>query len=301
MGFYGMLQNPDQGAIGIVGERVMREQALEETGLIRGTVARRRAEVKALDSSALVTHLADVRKSDLKKIRRANHYKAISESHFESLLELGRGRYRAIVVSTYMSLLWDGWVSKKKTKRKPNNKVMVTRRMLSKHFNICPDTAAKAISDLVQHNDIIIVQNHVYSGKQGKNLGTQYRLPWMENASGNSLKVYWGLLISEAFLGLSVTLKATIILLHRLHSRSKNRLTVRPCALTHFGIHRNRLPGYLRELVNAGLLLYIENHDYEFSWIDGDGKPDFDRIKKISMHLTHTDPAPNSYQEVING
>jgi hypothetical protein len=123
----------------------------------------------------------------------------------------------------------------------------------------------------------------------------------MENASGNRLKIYWGLLISEAFLGLSVTLKATIILLHRLHSRSKNKLTVQACALTQFGIHRNRLPGYLRELVSAGLLLYIENHDYEFSWIDGDGKPDFDRIKKISMHLTHTDPAPNSYQEVING
>ena len=222
-------------------------------------IARRRAEAKAFDAGALVAHLKSRQKSDLKKIRRPNHFKAIPESHFESLMELGRGRYRAVVVSTIMALLWDGWVSKKRTKRKPNNEVMVTRRMLSQHFDISPDTAAKAISDLVQHNKIIVAQKPVYSGKQGKNFGTTYRLPWMEDAQGKCIKVYWDLLISEAFLGLSVTLQATIILLHTLHSRSKNRLTIRPCALAQFGIHRNRLPGYLQQLLNAGLILYIEN------------------------------------------
>ena len=165
---------------------------------------------------------------------------------------------------------------------------MVTRRMLSQHFGISPDTAAKAISDLVQHDNIIVAQKAVYSGKQGKNLGAMYRLPWMEYAKGRCLKVYWGLLISEAFLELSITLQATIVLLHRLHNRSKNRLTIQPCALAQFGIHRNRLPGYLQQLLNAGLILYIENYDFEFSWIDSEGNPDFDRIKKLSMHLTHT-------------
>jgi len=256
-------------------------------------IAQRRARLKAIDGKALSDHLKNIRKTDFKKIRRSNHFKSIPESHYINLMELGRRRYRAIVVSTYMSLLWDGWKSKKKTKRVPNNKVMLTRRMLAQHFDISPATAARALNDLIISDKIIVAQKSVYSGKQGQNLGTLYRLPWMENSKGKQLKIYWGLLISGSFLRLSVTLQAVIILLHRLHNRRKNRLTIRPCALSQYGIHRNRLPKYITKLLDTGLLHYIENYDYEFAWINSDGQPDFDRLKKISMHLTDTDSAPN--------
>ena len=252
------------------------------------------------NGKALSAHLKKIRKTDFKKMRQLNHYKAIPEAHYMGLLCLGRSKYRAIVVSTLMSLLWDGWKSRKKTQRRPNNKVMITRRMLAQHFNMCLSTAQQAIKDLVQHDKVIVAQKSIFSGRQGKNLGTLYRLPWMEKPKGKCLHIYWGLLVSEQFLRASVTLQAVIILLHRLHSRSKNRLTIRPCALEQFGIHRNRLPVYISQLMDAGLLEYLEDFDYAFTWFDLDGKPDFTRLKLNSMHPTRTDPAPNSYQGTIN-
>lgn len=116
-------------------------------------IARRRARYKAIDGKALSAHLKNLRKHDLKKMRQANSFKSIPVSLYMNLRELGRGRYRAIVVSTFLSLLWDGWKSKKKTKRIPNNKVMLTRRMLSQYFGMCASTAEQGISDLVQRYD----------------------------------------------------------------------------------------------------------------------------------------------------
>ncbi len=244
-------------------------------------VIRRRAEAKAIDGSTLVAHLAVKRKSDLKKIRRVNHFKAIPESHYESLSELGRAKYRAIVVATIMALLWDGWKSRKKTKRKPSNDVMVTRRMLASHFNMSEATAGQGLNDLIKHGIITVSRKAVYSGKSGKNLGTLYRLPWMDKKpNGKQLKIYWGLLVSDAFLALSVTLQAIIILLHTLHNRKRNRLTIRACALSKFGIHRTCLPKYVNQLVAAGFLIYTDDYDFEFAWIDRDGKPDFSRLSK---------------------
>jgi hypothetical protein len=243
-------------------------------------VTRRRAEAKAIDGSALVAHLAVKRKSDLKEIRRVNHFKAIPESHYESLNELGRAKYRAIVVATIMALLWDGWKGRKKTKRKPSNDVMVTRRMLAS-LNMSEATAGQALSDLIKHGIITVSRKSVYSGKSGKNLGTLYRLPWMEKKSnGKQLKIYWGLLVSDAFLALSVTLQAIIILLHTLHYRKRNRLTIRACALSKFGIHRTCLPKYVNQLVAVGFLICTDDYDFEFGWIDRDGKPDFSRLNK---------------------
>ena len=217
-----------------------------------------------------------------------------------NLMDLGRGRYRAIVVSTYLSLLWDGWTSRKKTKRVPNNNVMITRRMLSQHFDMCTSTAQLAIIDLVRSGTIIVAQKPVYSGKKGKNLGTLYLLPWMENPKGRRLHIYWGLLVSDPFLRATVTLQAVIILLHQFHSRKDNRLTIRPCVLTQYGIHRNRLPGYISQLMEVGLLEYLEDFDYAFTWFDLDGKPEFTRLKLKTMHLTQSDPAPNSVQGAVN-
>jgi hypothetical protein len=259
-------------------------------------ITREQDESKAINGAALSARLAKDRKRDLKKYRNANQFRAIPISYLESLVQLGGGMYRAVVVSAYAAHLWDGWKSKKETKRRPNNNVMLTRRMMAQHFGMCAKTVARALSDLVRYGLIDVAKKAVFSGKQGKNLGTMYRLPWMENPKGKRIKVYWGLLISDAFLGLSVTLQAVIILLHRHHNRTKNRLTIRPCALEQFGIHRNRLPGYIQQLLNAGLLLLIENRDYEFTWIDSDGKPDFYRLKKISMHLSVPGSAPKCPQ-----
>ena len=123
--------------------------------------ANRTPSQKVINGKALSANLKNIRKHDLKKIRQPNHFKPIPESHYMDLMDLGRGRYRAIVVSTLMSLLWDGWTSKKKTRRKPNNKVMLTRRMLSQHFNMCPSTVHEAITDLVQHGKVVVAQKSI--------------------------------------------------------------------------------------------------------------------------------------------
>ena len=229
--------------------------------------------------NSLSVHSEKLRKSDLKRCRDVNSFKPIPESHFNDICKLGRCKYRAIVVSTIMSLLWDGWKPKKGSKRIPNNKVMLTRRMLCQYFGISESTAGQAISDLVRYEIITVATKSVFSGIQGKNLGASYRLPWMEDRKGKKIYIYWGLLVSTVFLELSVTLQAVIILLHCLHSRRKNRLTIQPYALVEYGIHRNRLTEYIDQLRCAGLLEYVENHDYKFTWFDRDGYPNFNRLK----------------------
>ena len=204
--------------------------------------------------------------------------RSIPEKTYFEISQLGRAKYRGIVVSTFMALLWDGWTTRKKTKRKPSSDVMVTRRMLAAHFDFSESTAKQALADLTKHGLITVSRKSVYSGKKGNNLGTFYRLPWMEKKpSGKHLKIYWGLLVSDAFLDLSVTPQAIIILLHAL-----NRLTIRSVALSHYGIHRTTLPDYVNELMVAGFLVYLGEYDFAFGWIDSDGKPDFDRLTKNS-------------------
>ena len=222
-------------------------------------------------------------KPDGKSMRNVRKWHAIPESVFVEQANLGRAKYRAMVVVSYMALLWDGWTSRKKTKRKPSLEVMITRRMLAAHFNMPEATGKRALHDLVKNGTIIVSRKAVYSGKNAKNLGTFYRLPFMEkNSGGKQLKVYWGLLVSDGFLGLSVPAQAIIILLHSLHNRSRNRLTIHPNALTRYGIHRTTLPAHLNELMAAKLLLFVEDFDFEFGWFDSDGKPDFTRLNKNS-------------------
>ena len=227
--------------------------------------------------------LKQQRKADARLLRRKTSFKAIPESVYFELAKLGRAKYRAIVVVSYMALLWDGWTSRKKTKRKPSLEVMITRRILAAHFNMPEATGKRALHDLVKNGTIIVSRKAVYSGKNAKNLGTFYRLPFMEkNSGGKQLKVYWGLLVSDGFLGLSVPAQVIIILLHSLHNRSRNRLTIHPNALTRYGIHRTTLPAHLNELMAAKLLLFVEDFDFEFGWFDSDGKPDFTRLNKNS-------------------
>ncbi len=135
------------------------------------------AEVKKLGNPAaqgevLSAFLRKERKADAKLLRRKTSFKAIPEQVYVELAKLGRAKYRAIVVATIMALLWDGWKSRKKTKRKPSNDVMVTRRMLASHFNMSEATAGQALNDLIKHGIITVSRKSVYSGKSGKNLGT---------------------------------------------------------------------------------------------------------------------------------
>ena len=206
-----------------------------------------------------------IKKSDGKSMRNPRKWQAIPEALYFQLATLGRAKYRAIVAVTYMALLWDGWTSRKKTKRQPSNEVMITRRMLAAHFQMPEATGKRALSDLVKNGTIVVSRKSVYSGKSKKNLGAFYRLPLMEKDSGGKhLKVYWGLLVSNAFLALSVPAQAIIILLHSLHNRKQNRLTIQPYALTRYGIHRTTLPAHIAELRNAELLIHIDDFEYSF-------------------------------------
>lgn len=253
-----------------------------------------------IDGKSFTKNIKIIRESDIKLCRQDKSYKSIPESFYISLNKLDRRKYRAVVISTYMSMFWDGWKPKAKSKRIQNDKVMLTRRMLHQHFDIAESTAGDAIYDLVNNQFIRISRKHVYSGKQGMNLGTVYQLSWMGKSTEKKLHIYWGLLVSEPFLKLSVTLQAIIILLHSLHSRRKNFLTIRPSALSKFDVHRNRLPKYINQLIHAGLLEYIENHDYRFTWFDKDGNPNFYHLKLKYTHLSHTNPAPNSCHGAAN-
>jgi hypothetical protein len=245
---------------------------------------------KPIDGSALSAQLMRLRKSNLKRTRSESSFKRIPLSIYQRLMVLGRARYMAIVVVTILSLLWDGWASRKKSKRVPKMEVMVTRRMLHTHFGLGESSAGSALSAMVELGMMPIAQESVFSGKRGKNLGRLYRLPWMEKPAGKKIQVYWGLIVSEQFLSLSVTLQAVLILLHQFHSREHNRLTIRPCALKGYGVNRNLLPKYIGRLIKVGLLNYLEDDYYEFMWFDDDGKPNFNKLK--IMHLSHTDTAP---------
>jgi hypothetical protein len=97
--------------------------------------------VNNIDGSALTKHIKKAHKSDLKFCRHEKSYKSIPESHYTSLNSLGRCKYRAIVISTFMSQIWDGWKPKAKSKRVPDGKVMITRRMLHQHFKISESTS----------------------------------------------------------------------------------------------------------------------------------------------------------------
>ena len=84
------------------------------SGLIKpSTATETRTSSQKINGKALVDRLKYVRKHDFKKKRQPHSFKPIPDSLYTGLMILGRGRYQAIVVSTYLSLLWDGWTSKR--------------------------------------------------------------------------------------------------------------------------------------------------------------------------------------------
>jgi hypothetical protein len=243
-------------------------------------------------AECLSVRLQRKHRQDVKHWKKSWQHCPIPRQVFEEISNLGRGKYRAIVVATIMANLHDGWKGNnrkaKKARRRPTYRVLMTRRLLDKHFGMSEATASRALDDLVKIGVIVISKKSVYSKIQGKSRGTEYRLPWLEpeNAINDSKKkscVCWGLLTSDAFKALSAPVQATLILLHTLHYEKQNSVTVKPCALESYGIHRTSLPKYVSALVHGNFLIYIAPFQYQFGWIDGDSRPDFRRIEKISM------------------
>jgi hypothetical protein len=258
----------------------------------------------AVDKPAecLSVRLQRKQRQDVKNWKKTWQHRPIPRQVFSEISKLGRGKYRAIVVATIMANLHDGWKGNnrkaKKARRRPTHRVLMTRRLLAKHFGMPAATAGRALADLVKIGVIVVSKKAVYSKLQGKSRGTEYRMPWMEpdNAISDSKKkscVCWGLLTSDAFQALSAPVQATLILLHTMHHEKQNSVTIMPCALESYGIHRNRLADYVSVLVRGNFLIYVAPFQYQLGWIDGDSRPDFRRIEKISMHLTDTSTAPN--------
>ncbi|OOY67272.1 hypothetical protein [Solemya velum gill symbiont] len=244
-----------------------------------------------LEIAENVTALAEARIQERNKIgrfrRKPHTFAVIPMGILQDLVPLGRKKYRSIVVAVWISSLWDGWTGRndRKSRHIPRQDVLMTKRWMHQEFGYSESTIYDALIDLLGTNQLEVTSKGHYS-KNGAQ-GTKYRPNWMP-AKGRKIFVYWGLLTSDAFLNLSITEQAVLILLHVHHHRKINRLTLSGGALVEFGIHRNRLPEYIDKFRHTGLLDHVEGHIYAFSWFDEKGSPIFD-------HLNKNTDAPNSY------
>lgn len=241
--------------------------------------------------------LAASRPRTPKDWRKPNSYRRVPVSLFRSLANLGRRKYRAIVAAAWASAFWDGWKSGKKTTRIPTDEVMLTRRFMADHFGYNPNTIDSALADLKEHQHITVAVEAKFSGLKGKNLGRKYRLKWMENSKGeHCVRILWGLLVSDAFLRLSIETQAVLLLLHTVHYRRQNRLVIRPQTLAQYGIHRNRLPEHVDQLRLSGLLDHVDGYSYRFAWLNDNGEPICHKLKIV--HSTWAGTAPNLGQDL---
>lgn len=223
-----------------------------------------------------------VKKRGIEKVRKEHFFVKIPEELFFILKDLNRAKYRSIVCASWMSLFWDGWTGKKKkgVYRRPTKKVMFTRRLMQEGFGYQASTIQNAIDDLLDIGQITIAQESVFTGDAGKNRGRCFYLKWMEKNEGKKIHIYWGLMISDTFRSLDITLQAILILLHSLHMRARNQVYIRPSSLEKYGVHRNRMSEYIDALRHAGLIQHIDGHRYEFTWFDDNGRPDFECLYK---------------------
>jgi len=243
-------------------------------------------------------------KGGLRDCRQMHYFASIPVRLIVKICDQGRKKYGMIVCVTWFSLLWDGWVGKKKkgNKRRPTNNVLMTKRMMNSNFNYSLSTIQLAISNLVENELITVAIKGSYSGDRGKNKGTFYKVDWMEKKDESKIRIYWGLLISNAFLSLSIPAQATLILLHTLHNRNKNTLYIKPDSLAKFGIHRNTLPKHLDEIRFSNLLAYVDGNTYQFTWFDERGGLDFSGTIKKTVHPTQSSDAPKSvHKEFFSG
>lgn len=218
-------------------------------------------------------------------------------SAFDCINKFGRKKYRVIIIMATLSLLWDGWKNKRtgKTKRKPKNDVLFTRRMGAEWFGFSEATTSRALNDMIK-NDMIKIHNQgMYSSKQGKSLGSTYTLSWLPPKKGNErIWLYWALFTSEAFQSLTEAAQAVLILLHVSHHRNSNRINIKTTTLQQYGVNRNQLSLYIKELMQADLIEYIDINTYRFTWMEAKGKLSIDRLsKKNYPPVTDTQPAIN--------
>jgi len=213
-----------------------------------------------------------------KRDRKNHQYARVPISTLLVAANLGRGKYRAIICITWLSMYWDGWETKgkrgKKSKRVKSDKVLFTRRMMSEHYGYSEGLIRRGLDDLKRAELISVATVGFHTNR--RNSGTYYNLSWMPGKGLQRINLYWGLLSSELFLGLDTTLQAVLVMLHTLHNRKKNRLTIKPTSLSHFKVSRNKLPVYVNALRHAGLLELVDFYIYAFPWITDEGKPDFD-------------------------
>ena len=134
--------------------------------------------------------------------RSAHSRVHIPATLLKSMCDLGRAKYSAVVVSALLSILWDGWSTKrtKKCMRIPRQDVLFTRRMAQSWFGIPEATADRAIKNLRSIKLISECRKGSYSGDPDKNRGTTYKLSWLPKAKETpAIWLYWGLLASKPF------------------------------------------------------------------------------------------------------
>lgn len=206
-------------------------------------------------------------------------------------VQLGRSKYRAIICVAWMLLYWDGWKPKQKSKRVKSDKVLFTRRMMSNQYGYSEDLIRRALVDLKRIEMISVASIGFYSDHH--NSGTYYNLSWMPGIGLQRINLYWGLMSCESFLSLSTTLQAVLIMLHTIHYRKHNRITITPTCLMHFNVSRKKLPAYINQLRQAGILVLVDINTYAFPWLTDEGKPDFDNWGEKLLALKIKNDVPN--------
>lgn len=230
-----------------------------------------------------------------RQLGRSHHqYTRVPINTLLDAVSMGRGKYRAIICIAWMSLYWDGWKPKKKSKRIKTEKVLFTRRMMKNQFGYSEDLFRRALVDLKLFKMISVDTPGFY--KKDKNSGTYYKLAWMPGKGSNRINLYWGLMASDAFLSLSVTLQAVLLMLHTIHYRKQNKVVITPTSLKSFSVSRKKLPGYMDKLRQAGFIDLIDTNTYSFTWLDGKGKPDFDNWNVKSNTCEIKNSVPNCTQ-----
>ncbi len=155
-----------------------------------------------------------------KKINRCSHqYCRVPIDELIRAVDIGRGKYRAIICIVWLSMFWDGWKPRKGVKRIKSEKTLFTRRVMKNQFGYSEGLIRRGISDLKSYGRIIVATKGFYSPKN--NTGTFFKLQWMSAKGKQCINVYWGLISSDLFLDLSITLQAVLLMLHSIHSRKK--------------------------------------------------------------------------------
>mgnify|MGYP002640778887 CR=1 FL=1 len=227
-----------------------------------------------------------------KLLGRSQHqYTRVPVNELFKAVDNGRGKYRAIICIAWLSMFWDGWKPRRGSKRVKSEKVLFTRRMMKNQFGYSEDLIRRGLADLKRANRITVQTQGFYTGHH--NSGTYYKLEWMPGKHSQKINLYWGLMASKVFLSLSVTLQAVLLMLHTIHFRKENRLTIKPNSLDKFKVSRKKLPRYIDELKSAGLLDIVDENTYSFTWIDLKGKPDFERLQTEATVRRIKNSVPN--------